>query len=341
MSINQILLDHDNFYDYGCWNGAEDALDMLLSYGGSFEHRQRKAIDVIEGVLAAHGKQALLQHVADLAKIEHTVQEIQPWLRDHVVHAVLTFALGVFINDEWMPEKVAPFQWKLASLLHDALYPIEVADNILASVPTKINRIARYLGFDKKIRSRTILEGLTELCNDTNALDLIQERLSEWNIGIDTRKEYERIQNERPCHGVYTSLAVLYVIDLMYEKWNPDRRREDIVVNGLNFNQEYFENDIVSACSAIFVHNLPRTSFGGLKIDLGKAPVAFLLKLCDALQEWERPSARNQAGIPSSKFHIEADNKVLRFYAPPDIVEKIRKEIYPILHIENIEIIPN
>jgi len=50
-----------------------------------------------------------------------------------------------------------------------------------------------------------------------------------------------------------SSLAVLYVIDLMYQKYNPTREYRDIFVEGSNIscNQSCFENDVIPACEVI------------------------------------------------------------------------------------------
>ena len=144
------------------------------------------------------------------------------------------------------------------------------------------------------------------------------------------------------CHGMISSLAILYVIDLMYQKYNPKRKYSDIygVRSNINWNQTYFERDVISACSAIYIHNLPNRCFADAKIDCSKAPVAFLLKLSDCLQEWERPSLTNPKGFSAAQFDIKIDNDQLIFHADisDDKKKKIKDEISSSLVAQDVQI---
>jgi hypothetical protein len=114
--------------------------------------------------------------------------------------------------------------------------------------------------------------------------------------------------------GMISALALLYVIDLLYQKYNPKRERKDIFApqnndwfRKINFNQRYFDREAISACTAIYIHNLPVRCFEKTKISYDKAPLAFLLKLSDCLQEWERPSYNNPEGFSATLFDIKVE----------------------------------
>jgi len=96
----------------------------------------------------------------------------------------------------------------------------------------------------------------------------------------------------------------------------------------------------VSACAAIYIHSLPGKCFDHSKIDRSRAPVAFLLKLSDALQVWERPSIKNPTGFAASLFDIEVVNGELRFRAdiPKSEKDKINNEISSVLIAQDIRI---
>ena len=351
MNINERLLEltgnlnpslHDYLSEYSCHR--KDIKDFLLTKR-AFLDRQSKAKEIINKVITHHGKAHLLEHVTDLAKIEHGIQELAPCLRDHVVHAVLGFILGIYLNESWMSEKASRFQWKLSGLLHDVAYPAEIAHDILDSMPKTLNGIAADLGFSaRRVRGVTQIEGLENLHHGFNSLDLIQDRINEWGLRFGVRDEYERMLREgRPCHGMYSSLSLLWVLDMMYEKNNPDRLHEDIPAEQpyLSWNQRYFEQDIVSACTAIFLHNLPVHCFRAAKIDRKRAPLAFLLKLTDSLQEWERPSKQNPDGWMATNFDINDNSDILTMMAkiPEDRKEKIRAEIRDILIAPDILVV--
>jgi len=160
------------------------------------------------------------------------------------------------------------------------------------------------------------------LQNSVNSFDLIQKRLNKWDLQIDASKAYNQmIDSGKTCHGMISSLAVLYLVDLLYQKFNQKREYKDCymrrgpLAGDVNFNQVYFERDVVSACTAIFIHNLPSKWFANARIDRSKAPVAFLLKLSDSLQIWERPSKENPTGFPATKFDMKIQDGQLFFYA--------------------------
>ena len=104
MNINETILssmanrDQDSidlFAKYGCSRGEIE--DFLFEHR-SFEDRQQKAIDIIEGILTYHGKEDLLKNLTELARIEHAIIELEARFRDHVVHALNSFILGIYIT---------------------------------------------------------------------------------------------------------------------------------------------------------------------------------------------------------------------------------------------------
>lgn len=310
MNINQILLLETRPYlhKYDCW---QDETEKFLTHRGTFIERQQEAIQIIESTMTAHGKKDLLRYLSELARVEYGIRELEPWVRDHVVHALLSFVLGIYVNEKFLRPRSATvndFQWKLAGMFHDVGYPAEIAKDILRPFTNKINDIGRI--FDERcpeIRFKVVPVGLENLKNNRNSFDLIQKRLNEWGLRINAKEEHGQIVDSGNIdHGIVSSLAILYVIDLMCQKYNRKREYKKICAPGTNidFNQKHFEEDVVSACAAIYVHNLPNRCFADAKIDRSKAPVAFLLKLSDCLQQWERPSRKNRTGFPADKFNV-------------------------------------
>ncbi len=319
------------------YNLSEEIIKPFLTLREDFCTRQQQAISIVEDIMNAHGKKDLIHTVIELAKVEQRIRELAPWARDHVVHALLSFILGIYLNEKILrplsAKPVDDFQWKLAGLLHDVGYPMEMAADVLAKPFVKtINESKRAILQGKNINApdlsfKFIPPTFDKLQNDVNGFDLIQERIDKWDLRIDARRVYdEMIDSGKVCHGMMSSLAVLYLIDLLYQRFNKKREYKDrfksSYARDINFNQVYFERDIVSACAAIFIHNLPNKWFSHAKIDRFKAPIAFLLKLSDSLQIWERPSKENPTGFPATKFNIKIDNNQLFFYADISDIEK-------------------
>jgi len=347
ININETLLNKicPHLYKYNC---DQNNVECFLANPFPFLERQRKAIHIIEKVITARGKKELLRHVVELARIEYGIRELEPQFRDHVVHAVLSFVLGIYINEEFLrPTSGTPvdvFQWELAGLFHDIGYPVQIANDITKPFGAKINDIKKSLGSSvPDIHFKIVPVGLQNLTNGKNSFELIQERLNKWGLKINAKGEYTRmIASGNICHGVISSLALLYIIDLMYQRYNPKREYLDIHAgnSGISWNQTYFENDIISASSAIFIHNLPSRCFENAKINRSKAPVAYLLKLSDCLQEWERPSLKIPDGFSATEFDIMIHKKrlILQSNIPNDKKNKIKEDIYSSLAGTDVDI---
>ncbi len=344
-NINLTLLKETRSYfiEYSC-GGRK--LESFLTHRGTFLQRQKEALNIIKKIMTIHRKRGLLSHLDHLAEVEHKIRELQPWVRDHIVHALLSFILGVYLNENFLraltDNFVDSFQWKLAGLFHDIGYPAQIAKDVLAPFTATINDVKTFIDVPAPdVHFRIVPIGLENLTNPRNSFALIQERLDEWNLQINAKKEYDRMINSgNICHGMISSLALLYLIDLMYHKCNPRRKYSEVYVNGADWNQTYFEKDVVSACSAIYIHNLPERCFINAKIDRLKTPVAFLLKLSDCLQTWERPNWNNKKGFSATLFDIEINNSVVIFRAeiPEDEKNKIKANITSCLIASDIQI---
>ena len=85
----------------------------------TFEERQNKSVDIIRQILDYHGKANIVNFLGRLASIEPRIQQVQPWVRDHVVHAINTFILGIYILEKVVfplfnsARSSYTFMWKL------------------------------------------------------------------------------------------------------------------------------------------------------------------------------------------------------------------------------------
>lgn len=347
MNINCTLLDEVTpyMYDYSC---LKHEIEHFLSGQLSFLERQEEAVNIMSAILATHGKEALLGCLAELAIVETKIRELEPWVRDHVVHSLLTYILGIFLNEKFIKPSIGilvnHFQWKLTGLLHDVGYPIEIAKNVMKPFGTTLNKLRRKFGVRELLTFTIMPLQLEKLTNGKNGLHLIQKQLESWGLSIDATREYSiMIRAGKICHGIISSLAVLNVIDAMYQHYNPERKYESICTrrNNLDWNQKYFDEDIIPACSAIFIHNLPSRCFSKSRIDPVKAPLPFLLKLCDCLQEWERPSFERQTGLPAYLFDIQIRDRKILFWANVHNKEKdkMRESISSCLITQNVQLV--
>jgi hypothetical protein len=308
MGINSAIYngikDYSNSYGF-----SSGDLNGFLT---SKRARPTNAINIIKEIMGGHGKGNLLICLAEMARVERGVRGLEPWMRDHVVHALLSYITGIFVNERILKpggHGVMPFQWQLAGLFHDVGYPTEVAKGIMQQFTRQINKIRHNLAVTRADLSfRFIPEGLDQLMGNLNSLDLIQESLNGWGLAINAKDEYQNmIRSDRICHGMISSLSVLYVIDMMYQKNNPQRNNGDF--------------------------------FDSFEIDPNSAPLPFLLKLSDCLQDWERPSAASARGVSEEKYDIQIAGQRLIFTVDDaDRRNKIREEISASLISSEIEV---
>ena len=323
MDINTTLfkaLQNSHFFYFDDYS----KINEFLFFEGDFFSRRKYGEEIIENILANNGKKRLVSSIVQMGKIEYGTRGLKEWARDHVVHALLTFILGIYINEKFLFDQkecfVDTFQWKIASLFHDIGYPLEIANSICGQYKKTINSIITDItnngNNNNPVNISISKRNINSLDKNKTCYGYIYECLRKWEL--DDTKIRKYVENTgRNDHGVISGITLLHIIDKMYSKHNPNREERDIYIDGdINCNQKYFLEDIIPSCSAIFVHNLPEECFTNKKILYNKAPLAFLLRLSDTLQEWERPSIQNEKGYSSKDFDILIDkDKRLIFQA--------------------------
>ncbi len=369
MNINEKLLFRESTDNHTFWN--EDLTDFLMRYGlienkwetedfmnslksfiycENFERKQNKAITIIKNILRYHNKTELAKYLANLADFEFGIRILKPEIRDHVVHALLSFLLGIYIGETYLKAKIqySNLQWKIAGLLHDIAYPPEVLSNLLSIYVKNTNATKSILlrewakvGFNSPdVSIKLDFVNLFDLQNGFNSFQYIQQKLNEWKLDINVRDVYkEKVEKGEFDHGIISSLTILHLIDLMYQCKNPERRKDfkssdKSIIS--SWSQTFFEDDIISACTAIFIHNLENEYFENKKIIYVLSPIAFLLKLSDTLQDWDRPSAKNIDGFPSDSYNIETYEDTLVYTSHPERRDTIKDNIKSCLDDSNI-----
>jgi len=302
---------------------------LIIFLNSDINKKQTQAENLVKEIMEHHKKGDLAKHTGELYKVESATMSLTG-KRDHVVHAINTFILGLYINVKYLNKEVDLFQWKLASLFHDIAYPLEISQKIIERYYEKVHEIQKGINGDDNVSIKMDLfpKNFECLSNNISSFDIFQKRISEWEIKkICIEQKYdEMIKNNKLNHGIISSLTVLYLVDLMYKKNNPKRKYEYINVGGSDWNQKHFEGDIVSACSAIYLHNLHHTNFFAKCKD--KSKLVYLLKLCDELQNWERSNNLVSEEDSPKTYDIEIlDGKLYFKIKLEDSRNKIYKKI--------------
>jgi hypothetical protein len=234
------------------------------------------------------GKNETFQIIANLGKLEGTLFDLKNY-RGHYIHQFNVFLIGHYLLNMIMEkERVRDifkkcsnrpnFTWVLTSTFHDIGYPMERIDQILegyfemflkVDLPYKIEierlltpvffEYIKYLAeiqVDLKTGKRT---HLGEIC------------LRDWNFHSILLKNLRKKD-----HGIISAISLIHSL-LTVEKLAEDK----------DWYFGTFPNEIMPACHAIAIHNL---RIKDMKIYFNTQPFAFLLRLCDEIQDWGRSS---------------------------------------------------
>jgi hypothetical protein len=226
------------------------------------------------------------------------------------------------------------YRWGIASLFHDIAYPMEIT---IKQINEYINFISNHSDLKSdNIRIKMVIDNIDDFnslpiiepsakfseefqnkypqCKSLNMADSIDLLAYKLNIslGVDIYETREslinfafKMQDESFIdHGYYSALIVLRWYHYLVQKsgWNP----------------AYFYYPIVDSASAILLHNYYKNGLAKYPFYLGKLcaehhPIAFLLILCDELQDWNRQSYGKLDKLVSAPigFDIMISNEIL------------------------------
>jgi hypothetical protein len=200
------------------------------------------------------------------------------------------------------------YRWGLASLFHDVGYPVEI-------VGRQINKFIDFAtdtaGREKKVNVQLSFENFDELnriaeiipkreftrcyCDRYNScvyidtlkpVDLLAHKLHT-SLGVDLKTVKRALDDFVDVmarfgfidHGYYSAIIVL--------KWY------GYLIQSAGYKPEYFFWPVLDSASAILLHNyyknaIQKKPFNMGPLDPDAHPIAYLLILCDELQEWNR-----------------------------------------------------
>lgn len=261
----------------------------------------------------------LLSLMDTMRSYEEKASTLTDSQRDHYVHSINVFMLGIQI---YMSESryQSAFQyahkdttfknahecflyaWGHAALFHDVGYPIEIAANQVKKFVKDVSKIGLPRDMDDSdcAKSSIYVSDFPKISNvplgswsdnvaELDALDLIGDRISS-SLGLDRdavrtllSTYNERMRDGRFVdHGYYSALILLRsMADSMQSAGLPMDR---------------FSNELVEVASAIVLHNFYQNvfintedyGFGCGPMHVSSYPLAYLLILCDELQDWNR-----------------------------------------------------
>ena len=253
--------------------------------------------------------EAPLANMMDLMhSYEENVSRFTEKHRDHYIHSINVFLLGVEIFQNCSKVRVIfescygtgsfstlsglfLFIWGNSALFHDVGYPIEIASNQAKSFVRQICRAngnVKNVKIGIKIDSELDVEDI-DLCRwgekSGNVCDLLSDGINK-NMDNSVEFVHDLVSNymRNMFEGRFVDHGFFSAVMLM--------RTYAESLQSAGRSSERFYTDVVTAASAIFMHNMypynlaKNPLFGPLKIEMH--PAGFLLMLCDGLQEWNR-----------------------------------------------------
>lgn len=260
-----------------------------------------------------------------LSQYEESMGVLNNKQRDHYIHSVNVFLLGLMIyaqNDKFRhlfaeslkrkhrkelfnTDEEFLFCWGMTALFHDIGYPVEM-------VNAQLQQFFSYV-INEKVGMQEVRPYIAY--KDFAALDMIKKRPDHESILADIAGVPDQVDPYRPTNLIAYNIAGMFglsyeqthivmdsYLDIMQNKGFIDHGFYSalIVLRWYGEAVQYATSEmsdlftqIVDAATAIFLHNAYKKTFQNPPFDLpgidpAAAPISFLLILCDELQEWNR-----------------------------------------------------
>ncbi len=202
------------------------------------------------------------------------------------------------------------YRWGIASLLHDIGYPIEIVGN-------QINRFLRIISDadGEDIRTRAIIS--YDNFEELNSVKQIKDINSFAQDFVSAYPEAKEIDIRKPIDLMALRIHESLGTELQKTKTDLDKFIETMGKSGFidhgffssiivlkwygsliqlqNFNSNYFFWPVLDSATAILLHNyfknvIRKGDYAHAPMKPEENPIAFLLILCDEVQEWNRPA---------------------------------------------------
>ena len=213
----------------------------------------------------------LYQIMSEIWSSEAVLYTVREGYRDHLHHVLNVTLLGMVLMDAGLIDRLNAAQhhsgeegcrrrrrnWILAGLLHDVGYKLDLNRHLIP-----------HLHFlrGSPCLTRFVEElGVAFKCSEQRLCDSLNQWFSFGSL------------SNKLDHGIVSAMYLLFL----------EQASQDIKGEAKPSTEWY--NDIDEAFEAIGKHNLP-----GIDIIPQHNPLAFLLLLCDLLQEWDRPRPESE-----------------------------------------------
>ncbi len=237
--------------------------------------------------------------------------------RDHYKHQFNVAAFGEYLMDTRVLDNKTLFEqmtdylrkkrnawtnddtriaWWIAALLHDHAYPIAYffeASKKMIWLGKRFDLLQENI--DK------IKDGLSEAYKDALSAKLDKTLQSIWMFGLEEKRLKDTIEESIKILASMETETTANIFKII------DKNKYDHgIISGTNLilttGNRFLTSPVAEAAEAIMLHNIYNLPH---RIDFSKDPIAFLLILCDELQEWGREIViGRESEIELSKINI-------------------------------------
>jgi hypothetical protein len=257
------------------------------------------------------------------------------------------------------------YRWGIAALFHDVGYPVEIVGR----------QINKFIDFATDVDGKDETVNVQLSFADFDKLNRICEVVPKREF---TRSYFDRYEDSiyidmlRPidllAHKIHTSLGVdLKTVKFMLDDFVNVMARFGFIDHGYfsaiivlkwygyliqsaNYKPEYFFWPVLDSASAILLHNSYKNMMQKKPFNLGALvpathPIAFLLILCDELQEWNREAygIKDKLRTLAAEAKLEITDETLNVTfithngsLPGDFSREKKKLLYKLLALDEL-----
>ena len=343
-----VFLDNENSY-----NAYEVYRTFFMIYQITAQNKSDESKS--EKISLVREPNTLLDLVKIMKKYEENTGDLIEKQRDHFIHSVNVFLLGLAIysqnkgyrdkfkdyilkspyekfykiDGEFSHEEFL-YRWGVAALFHDIGYPVEIIGKQLKKfLNDGIKSISSSYNADTAIDFKDFNEFNTivkmepdfadnytsvypeaKFLNLFKPTDIMAHKIATDFKGVDVNdvikhlNSFVDIMGESGFidHGFFSSILVLNSYGYLIQKYAK--------------NHDFFFYPIVDSATAILLHNyyrnvLQKKPFELKSLHPSQSPLAFLLILCDELQEWNRKpfGVKDKKRSHVNKLLIDIDDR--------------------------------
>ena len=377
-----LFFEHENSY-----NAYEIYRTFFMIYQITDEDNLKNNGEVITLVKEPN---VILNLVKTMKKYEESTGDLIDKQRDHLIHSVNVFLLGLAIyaqnrkyreffqgyvfksnydtyyrleNGDFSHEEFL-YRWGIAALFHDIGYPVEIIGKQLKKfINGGVKSISPTYSADTAIDFKDFNEFNTLVKLDCNfadeftktypeakflnlfkPTDIVAHKISTDFGSVNVNDVTNHLDNFVYSmgelvfidHGFFSCILVLNSYGYLIQKYAQ--------------NHDFFFYPIVDSASAILLHNyyrnvLQKDPFNLRELHPSQSPLAFLLILCDELQEWGRQAFgvkdKQKAHVNGFKLTIDDDMLNIRYIGQSGYLGKgfhkdKRALLYNVLSVDSV-----